>query len=278
MVDVREMNVQPDQQVVLDRFMNACRQDDRILAAFLGGSYARGTSDAFSDLDIYLITSDEAFDDFYADRNTFVRQLGEPLFLETFGIPNIVFYILENGVEGELGIGRASQFETIHAGQYRVLLDKGGILKGAVFTGRQADPIEQTEMLRLLIIGFWHEWLHFTTALGRGQLWWAQGQLEVLRGHCVSLLRLRNNFNDREAGEEPYFKIEQAIPFEQLSRLKATFGPMKIDHFHKAAIVIAQVYKDLALGLAREHDIPYPEALEGVMVKRLEEIKLKPGG
>ena len=36
----------------------ACQQDDRIVAAFLGGSYVTGTADDYSDLDLYLLTTD----------------------------------------------------------------------------------------------------------------------------------------------------------------------------------------------------------------------------
>jgi hypothetical protein len=119
---------------------------------------------------------------------------------------------------------------------------------------------------------FWHEWAHFTTALGRGKLWWAQGQLESLRGFCISLARLSSNFYDWDAGEEPYFKLEYALPVEQLSSLQDTFGPLEKDHLRKAGLVTWQVFKELALPLARAHEIPYPETLEQVMLKRLEKI------
>ena len=264
--------LRPNQQVVLDLFTKACQQDDRIIAGFLAGSYARGAADEYSDLDLDLITTDEDFDDFYANLNSFMRRLGEPLFLEDFGLPNIVFYIFENGVEGELGIGRASRFTEIHTGPYQILLDKRDLLTGAAFHEKQPDPTEQTEKLRHLLAWFWHEWLHFITALGRGQLWWAQGQVEVLRGYCVSLARMRSNFFDEYVGEEPYFKIEDAIAVEQLSALQSTFGPLEKGHLLKAGLVIGQVFRELALPLAQVYELPYPEALERMMVKRLEEL------
>jgi hypothetical protein len=108
-------------------------------------------------------------------------KLGEPAFMGNFGTPNIICYILDNGVEGDLVIGRESQFETIHTGPYHVLLDKKDILKGVVFNRPPPDPGDQVETLRRMITWFWHDWVHFTTALQRGQLWWAQGQLEILR-------------------------------------------------------------------------------------------------
>jgi hypothetical protein len=271
-MDAGEIKLRPDHQVIVDRFLKACQQDDRILAAFLGGSYARGTADEFSDLDLYLITTDEDFDNFLADRRAFIGTLGKPAFLESFGNPNILFYIFEDGVDGELGIGREGQFTMIHSGPYQVLLDKQNVLAGAVFYGQQAEPAEQIERLHRILSVFWHELSHFITALGRGHLWWAQGQLESLRGFCVSLARMRSNFLDQEAEDEPYFKVEYAIPVEQIAVLQGTFGPLAKDHLLQAGLVIARVIRSLALPLTQEYGIPYPEALERVMVERLEKL------
>jgi len=270
MTDTQEVGVRPDQQIILKRFIDACQKDDRVIAAFLGGSYAKGTSDEYSDLDINLITNDRDFDEFCANRNGFLRQIGVPAFMDSFGIPNIVCFIFDNGVEGDLIIGRESQFVSIHTGGYHVLLDKKRLLVGAVFNRRSPEPDDQIETLRRLISWFWHDWIHFTTAMRRGQLWWAQGQLEVLRGYCVSLIRLSNNFYDEEAGDEPYFKIEKAIPVKQLTQLKATVGPLEREHLLKAGRVILEVYQEIACALAKEHGIPYPEVLAGVLMKRLE--------
>ena len=63
-------------RAIVDRFVAACRADERVVAAFLGGSYARGTADAHSDLDLYVVTADGAYADFFADRAAFVRRLG----------------------------------------------------------------------------------------------------------------------------------------------------------------------------------------------------------
>src|SRR5438093_9783266 len=45
------------QQTVLQRVVAACESDTRVVAAFLGGSFAAGRADEQSDLDIYLITT-----------------------------------------------------------------------------------------------------------------------------------------------------------------------------------------------------------------------------
>jgi predicted nucleotidyltransferase len=258
-----------DHQAVLNGFVAACQADQRVVAATLYGSYARGAADAYSDLDLGLITTDEAYEDFVAGREAFLRLLGEPVFLEDFDLPNIVFFIFPDGTEVELSLGHESQFNHNHGGPYRILLDKKNILAGAVFPRNEPTQAEQTETLRRLVYWFWHDLSHFTTAMARGQLWWAYGQLETLRRYCVNLAHLRQDFS---AEAEGYEKVEQALPVEQLSPLQATFCPLEQDAMLQAALVIFRFYQELAPPLARTHGIPYPADLERVMYDRLEKL------
>ena len=260
----------PDrQQAVIDRFIAECRADDRVLAAILGGSYARGEADAHSDLDLSLITSDEAYEDVLAGREAFVRRLGELDFAETFGSENYIFFIFPDGTECELSIGREGAFTHIQSGPYHALLDKRGVLDGAVFAWPEPDPAEQVETLRRLVQWFWHDLSHFTAGIGRGQMWWAYGQLQDLRRYCVDLLRLRQDFS---AKPEHYWKVERAIPAEQLSPLAATCVPLERDAMLEAARGIVQFFRELARPLAAAHGIPYPDRLDWVMSDRLERL------
>jgi predicted nucleotidyltransferase len=81
-METPKMQMPDHYQVVLDRFIAACQADERVVAATLYGSYARGAADEHSDLDLGLITTDEAYEAFFAGREAFVRQLGEPAFLK----------------------------------------------------------------------------------------------------------------------------------------------------------------------------------------------------
>jgi hypothetical protein len=105
--------------------------------------------------------------------------------------------------------------------------------------------------------------------MGRGQLWWAYGQLEALRRYCVNLVRLRHNFSVAADG---YEKVEQAIPGEHLSSLQATCCPLEPGAMLQAALVIVHFYQELAPLLARTHGITYPADLERVMSNRLEKL------
>ena len=267
------MQLPPNHQIIMDRFITACQTDDRVAAALHVGSYVKGLADEHSDLDLYLITSDDAYEAFTSDHESFIRPLGEPLFMEDFDLPDILFLIFPDGSEVEISIGRESQLSQILNEPCKVLLDKKDITTNIVPRPRQTDEGEQTEKLRRLIYWFWHELSHFTTVLARKQLWWAQGQLGALRLYCINLLRLQNNFSDQDIGEEGYFKIENAIPVEHLSALKATYCPMEEGAMLVSAFVIVQFFRNLATGLAQTHAIPYPERLDTLMVERLEKLR-----
>jgi predicted nucleotidyltransferase len=259
----------PHYQVIMNRFVAACQADARVVAATLYGSYASGTADAYSDLDLGLIITDAAYENFIAERETFLRLLGELLLLEDFDLPHLVFVIFPGGIEIELALGRASQFQHTHGGPYRVLLDKTNLLAGAVFPRSQPAPAEPRETLRRLLYWFWHDLSHFIAAMGRGQIWWAYGQLETLRRYCVNLVRLRHDFSGAADG---YDKIEKAIPGEDLASLQATCCPLEPGAMLQAVLVIVRFYQELAPLLARTHGIPYPAELARELSGRLEQL------
>jgi hypothetical protein len=219
-----------------------------------------------------LITTDAAFGDFVAGREAFLRQIGELVFLENFDLQNLVFFIFADDTEGELWFGSQGRLEHIQSGPYRILLDKKGILAEATFPEKEPAQVEQLETLRQQIFWFWHELSHFTTAMARGQLWWAHGQLEALRNCCINLARLRHNFLDADAGSEAFFKIDKALPVEQLAPLQATYCPLEREAMLQSALVVVRFYQELAPSLARAHGIAYPAGLERVMIGRLEKI------
>lgn len=257
----------------IERFVAACRADARVVAAFLTGSYAAGGADDHSDVDLGVITTDAAYEDFLRDRERFVRRLGQPLFLESFAQPSLSFFILADGTEGELAVGRESAFRDIAGGTHRALLDKSGILAGVTFDRVPPDEEDQREALRRLVILFWHDFSHFMTAFARGQWWWAYGQLEIVRRSCVGLIRLRGDFAETADASEPYFKVEKVLTAAELEPLRGTLCTIEPTELLRAAWAILGLYKELAPPLARAHDVEYPAALARLMEERLEELE-----
>jgi hypothetical protein len=126
--------------------------------------------------------------------------------------------------------------------------------------------------LRRQVYWFWHDLSHFITAMGRGQLWWGYGQLEALRRYCVDLVRLRQDFGDRDAADDSYWKLEKAVPVDRLAALGVTFCPLEQEAMLQAALVIVGFFREVAPILAEAHGIAYPAELERVMIVRLQEL------
>jgi hypothetical protein len=256
--------------MTLGRFVAACREDTRVLAAFLGGSHAAETADEYSDLDLYLIVDDQNYDNFFAGRRAFLGCLGEPVFFEdfsNFGFDMVVF-IFSSGVEGELALGRASGFDHIHGGPFEVLVDKEGILQGHVFPLLRPSEVAQRETLRWLIYWFWRDLSEFNRAMVRGMLWTVHGLLEGLRLKCVNLARLKHEFFS--TAMVGYENLEQAADAQDLESLRATLCPLERETMLEAAGRLARLYQRTAPPLAAQHGIAYPADLEAVVMDKLE--------
>ncbi len=254
---------------MIARFVDVCSGDQRIVAAFLSGSNARGEADAYSDLDLCVIATDAAYDDVLRERAAIIGRLGEPLFLESFGRDDIAFFILADGTEGELFFAREGGLDAIHTGPYRPLVDKTGLLAGAELPFTEPDPLEQVEELRRILQWFWHDLSHFIAALGRGQLWWAAGQLEALRAYCVNLARIEQHV---EAQDEPYEKLDKEISTRPLGSLRSTFCPIEQRAMLQAVQDILDFYRERAPVVAEAYGLPYPTELERLLCSRFDEL------
>jgi hypothetical protein len=233
-------------------------------------SWGRGEADAYSDVDLCVIAKDEAYEALVSDRTGFVGRLGTPLFLENFGFAGLVFFVLDDGVEGELHFGSEARLEELEPGPtIRTLFDPGGLLEGVAFAEERTDAAEQHEALRQILASYWHELSHFITAIGRGELWWAAGQLESLRGLCVNLVRIEQG---AFAGEEPYEKLDRTIDLAALSPIAETFVPMEQEALLRATWELVRFYTERAPRVAGANGATHPLELEALMVKRLDDL------
>jgi predicted nucleotidyltransferase len=125
-------------RVAIAHFAEACRRDQLVLAAFLGGSFAADTARDDSDVDVYVVSREENYPELWARRLDFVRAMGEiarardfPDF-EGLGF-DLVHFELQGGVTGEVAFGHTGNFLNMHGGPYEVLVDRTGLLDGVTF-------------------------------------------------------------------------------------------------------------------------------------------------
>ena len=258
-----------DYQPLIDRLREICDADERVVALLLLGSHAIGTADTFSDLDIGLVTTDAARDAVVADLSALARSLGEPLFSETFGNPANLHVIYADGSAVELIVFGES--EPLIEGPHRTLFDRTGAVERALARPRPpVDPDAAREEVRRLVVWFWHDVEHLIAAIGRGETWWAYGQLDELRRRCLNLARLAAG-SPTEA-DEAYWKVEAAVSPEHLRALERTVAPLELGPMLEAAHALVCFYRVIAPGLAEAHGVPYPTELDRLVTGRLESL------
>jgi hypothetical protein len=252
----------------IKRFQVACQQDDRFLAAFVGGSFASGAVDEFSDLDLYAIIASEAYDQFLVDHREFFEGFSEPVFLEHFdgfGFDMYVF-ILADGTQGELALAEPEQFTHIHGGPYKVLVDKPGLLEDVDFPWQKPTSSQQLDQLRKHLDWFWRDLSLFSVAMGRGRHWTAFGYLQSMRLRCIHLLRIDKDFSSWSNG---YEKVEAAVGKQALQQLLKTLAKLETKQMLSAVETLVALYRRVALRLTEQYSIPYPHAAERVVLNEL---------
>jgi predicted nucleotidyltransferase len=255
---------------VIERFADACSSDDRVIAAFVGGSIARGEADQYSDIDLCVVTADAEADDVFAGREAFVARLGTPLFLEDWGLEDPeVFVILADGTDVEVFFVPQSRIHEMQVGPILTVLDRTGLLTDLEVPVRAPHSEDLARELRRLLAWFWHDVSHLIKALGRGQLWWAAGEVESLRGYCVNLVRIEQGL---EASEEPCFKIDQDASTAVLDPLRSTFVPMRAEALGQAAAELVAFFGMRGRPLADSYGLEYPSELDRLFRNRLEAV------
>ncbi len=264
MMSTGDATVLAENWVVVERFRQACEADDRVVAAFLGGSLATGRENGHSDLDLYVVAREDAATELVERRREFVAAWGEPVFtdvtpdFEELGF-DMVHFVLANGVTGEVAIGHPGNFRRMHGGPYRVLVDKAGVLHGVEFPLLSKSPEERRSTTRRALAWFWLHLIGVAKALARDQLWVAHTQLNDLRRCLWQLLRAA----ELPAGEAQIHERALAGSLVGFDRHQVL----------RAAGRLVALYQALAPVAAARYRLETPEALAQVAVTKLRAIE-----
>jgi predicted nucleotidyltransferase len=223
------------------------RADDRVAAAWLGGSLAAGTADPYSDVDLRVAVADEPFDGFVADWERLLERLAPTVLRRKIGTPEspILIAITPEWLRFDVAVARAAAPE--RAGD-RVLFDRRGASPAAPPPARP-DPAARLpglveEFLRVL--GLWR------VVDGRGELVLMAHGAGLLRWSLVELFLIENRA--QRGGMlhlNPYLTAEQRALLEGL--------PTTPPELNAA---LAREFLPRARALMAAHGQPYPDALE----------------
>lgn len=94
-----------EREALLEALSQQLAQDSRVYGAWLHGSLGRGNSDAWSDIDVWVVVEDGAFENLVRERYEEVSRLGDPVLLVESpqnGPPRGIY--LMSGYDGPTGI------------------------------------------------------------------------------------------------------------------------------------------------------------------------------
>src|SRR5205823_10058694 len=124
--DHNRWTLMKERSLFIQKFEQIAREDPRVLSAFLGGSLADGTEDDFSDIDIYYILEEQSYSDFTSQMRARLAEMGPLVFVEqhnNFRF-NLILFIFQNVVKGELELVTTKNLKTLHAEPYRILVTR----------------------------------------------------------------------------------------------------------------------------------------------------------
>jgi hypothetical protein len=215
-----------EHEALYQRIQTVLQADQRVIAAWLFGSEGRRTSDVFSDLDLWVIVSDDSIEAICTNRQSYAAQVGQPVLL------------LES--PGNAGAHQVDWYWQRHSDaslprMARPLFDRVGIPHDS--RQEQLDPVGAPPTLTQLEIAqqatrlsafFWAMSNITVKSVLRHQAWTAVSQLEGLRGLVDTIKRLLGLSIVPEGQEEWRTSLlPPAQRAEQMAMLRVTAQEME---------------------------------------------------
>ena len=237
----------PQHRELLERAFARFRDDFRAVGLVVGGSLARGGVDFYSDLDLYVVVRDGAFEEVFAERNSTAEALGSPLFgFAVDPVPgdstdHIVVY--EGPVKFDFMYLRESDLEPHPKWVGCVVLKDTDGRVGAVVARSEAlgPPRPSAEDLSELNQKFWTLCWYAFGKIERGELWEALDGLHSIRS--LALVPLLDWALERP--HEGYRRLEQKTDPEEASGLLATVAPVRAQALYAALRAEVELFRKL---------------------------------
>lgn len=172
------MFAEEDRELLLQALLNRAEADPRITGAAITGSFAGGTADRWSDIDLYFgIGARATRDEVLEEWSSFMyREHGALHHFDLHAGPAIYrAFLLDGGLEVDLAFTPEAAF-----GARRSTFQ-------LVFGEPTPPPLEPVFDAYQIVGLAWHHILHARIAVERGRLWLAEHWLHAVRDHALTL-------------------------------------------------------------------------------------------
>jgi predicted nucleotidyltransferase len=218
------------QRELIERAASVAAADLRIVAAFLGGSFADGTADDYADIDLHIVVEDVAYDDFREGWVDFANAIAPMVHTKSLGVVVGGYAITADWLHLDVVVHERSGFEIEYG--CRPLFDRAGLLP------KESTPRPSqfgTPYFPADAVNFYFYLLgNLCVVLGRGELTLATNGAIMRRDIGLVPLMLAENGvrkTDGNKRQNPYLTAEQRAVLDELPPLEA--DPLSIIAFDR---------------------------------------------
>src|SRR5688572_19139932 len=187
------------QEAMIERTRRFCREDERLAAAMMYGSFAQGEGDGFSDIEFILFIRDEELEGL--DQEEWVSRISPVAmyFVNEYGNGTAIF---DNLVRGEFHFDRASEMESVVGESMRdadwlplledtLILDRTGELAPRLLEIVGPPPERDTPGQIRFVCDCFVNWFVFGANLfARGELARSLDLLGIVRDRLLQMVRV----------------------------------------------------------------------------------------
>src|SRR5918998_6024809 len=255
------------QETMIERTRRVCREDERLAAAMMYGSFAQGEGDGFSDIEFILFFRDEELEGL--DQKEWVSRIAPVAlyFVNEYGNGTAIF---ENLVRGEFHFEGASDISKIDDSwketdwfpslEATLVLDRTGELSRRL-QAVVGPPLDRhtPEQVRFLCNCFVNWFLFGTNLLMRGELARALDLLGVVQNQLLRMIRVSES--STEHWPNPAKLLERDISEASYARYVACTANLDPAALWSAYLSAWSWGRELMSSLASEYGVALPTAL-----------------
>jgi predicted nucleotidyltransferase len=250
----------PEHRKLLERAVAHFGDDVRVVGLVVGGSLAHGTADFYSDVDLYMVVQDKAFDEIFAERDAVVEAVGSPLFgfvvdpMPGGSTDHIVIY--EGPIKFDFMYLKESDLKPAPKWVGCVVLKdaSGGHVGAAVARSEGLTaPQPTTEELLDLNQKVWAWCLYAFGKIMRGELWEALDGIHSIRS--LALVPLLDWAAERPY--EGYRRLERKTAPATASRLMATVAAVQPEALYAALQAEMELFRSLRAMVFDRHGLTF---------------------
>lgn len=256
------------QEAMIERTRRVCKEDERLAAAMMYGSFAQGEGDRFSDIEFILFFNDEDLEG--VDQEEWVSRISpvELYFVNEHGNGTAIF---DNLVRGEFHFDGASDMERVVGESMRdadwlpslddtLILDRTGELTPRLRTIVGPPPERGTPAQVRFICNCFVNWVIFGSNLfARGELARALDLLGIVRDRLLQMVRVLEGSTLHWFNSSKF--LEREISETSYSRYVSCTARLDMDELRHAYLAAWEWGRELMPSLADRYGVALPTNL-----------------